>query len=171
MDGQHKTAGAESVLQTPNPSGPCSAAAEPEAATPSRLPGAESAGSGSGTRAPGPAAERAAEVWPGIEEMPESQALDVQEAHTSAPQAAERACNAARGRSHAPGALEPEQQNAALPAFASAANRALNDAVRELEAQVIATLKTSQAPASFVHRVERAGVHHTECAYDGAATH
>ena len=136
MDGQDQTAGAESAWQNPNPSGPRNAAAKAEAATPSRLPCAESAGSGSGTREPGPAA---AEVGPGVEERPVSQALGLPKAHTSWPQAApgpaEQACHAAGARTHAPGVMEPEQL-AALPAFASAANCALNEAVRELEAQV-----------------------------------
>ena len=168
MDVQDQTAGAENAWQTPNPRGPCNAAAEPESAIPSRLPSAESAGSGSGTRAPGPAAARAAEVGPGTEERPESQALDVQEAHTSTPQAApgtaEQACHAAGGRSHALGVIEPEQQIAALPAFASVANRALDEAVRELEALVTATLKTAQAPASIVDRIGWASTNRTECA-------
>lgn len=137
--------GAESAWQNPDPRGARTAAAEAEAATPSRLCCAESAGSGSGTRAPGSAAARPAEVWPGVEERAETQVLKLQEAHAlvppAAPGTAEQACHAAGGRGHAPGVMKPEQQNAALPAFASAANRALNDAVRKLEAQVIATLK------------------------------
>ena len=159
--------GAEGAWHHPDPGGFHNAAAKPGARTPSLLPGAESAGPGRRTRAPEAAVPGAAELRPGVEERLQSQSLEdgqgtqlprapaalgtaERAALGTAEQAAKQASHAAGGCGHAPGGSEPEQQNAALPAFASAVNHALHAAIRELEAQVIVAVKAVQSFRAFI---------------------